>query len=272
MRKILATTLVMMMALMGMTAARAEMGEVPVLRVGMECAYAPYNWTQAEAGDPAIAISGGGGYADGYDVQIARYVAEQLGMRLEIVKIEWDGLIPALTSGSGKIDAIIAGMSPTEARRMVVDFTDPYYESDLVVVVRNDGPYAQAQSLADLAGARITGQLNTFHYDLIEQIEGVNRQVAMGDFPVMVAALSGGRIDGYISERPGAMSAVAANPDFTYLVFEEGNGFEVDPEETIISVAIRQGSPLLEPINAALADLREEVRLEMMAQALERQP
>ena len=96
--------------------------------------------------------------------------------------------------------------------------------------------------------------------------------MAMGDFPVMVAALSGGRIDGYISERPGAMSAVAANPSLSYLVFEEGKGFQIDPEETIISVAVRQDSPLLEQINTALAGLTEEARLELMTQALERQP
>lgn len=270
MRKILAATLVMMMALMGMMAGSAA-AELPVLRVGMECAYAPYNWTQAEPSEYAVPLAAGG-YADGYDVQVARYLAEQLGMQLEIVKTEWDGLIPALTSGTGKIDAIVAGMSPTAARREVVAFTEPYYESDVVVVVRKDGPFANATSIQELAGARITGQLNTFHYDLIEQIEGVNRQVAMGDFPVMVAALSGGRIDGYISERPGAMSAVAANPALSYLVFEEGKGFQIDPEETIISVAVRQDSPLLQQINTALAGLTEEARLELMAQALERQP
>ncbi len=82
------------------------------LRVGMECNYAPYNWTQAEPGEHTVPLSAGG-YADGYDVQVARYLAEKLGMELEIVKTEWDGLIPALTSGAGKIDAIIAGMSPT---------------------------------------------------------------------------------------------------------------------------------------------------------------
>lgn len=269
MRRILAAILVTAMMLTAAVALANE--DLPVLRVGMECGYAPYNWTQTEDSDFARPLAGGG-FADGYDVQVARYLAEQLGMRLEIVKIEWDGLIPALTSGTGKIDAIIAGMSPTEARRMVVDFTEPYYESDLVVVVRADGPYAEAQSLDDLAGARITGQLNTFHYDLIPQIKDVKQQVAMGDFPVMIAALSGGRIDGYVSERPGAMSAVAANPDFIYLSFEEGKGFEVDPEETIISVALRQGSPLLDPINAALADLSEQARLDLMAGALERQP
>lgn len=241
------------------------------LRVGMECAYAPYNWTQAEYSDSAMPLKGGG-FADGYDVQVAKYLAEKLGMDLEIVKIEWDGLIPALTSGTGKIDAIIAGMSPTALRRMVVDFTVPYYESDLVIVIKADGPYAAAKSLADLSGARITGQLNTFHYDLIDQIPEVKKQVAMGDFPVMIAALSGGRIDGYISERPGALSAVAANPSLSYLMFETGQGFLLNPDDTTIAVALRMNSPLLQEMNKALAQLSDEARIELMADALLRQP
>lgn len=270
MKKILALTLTLVLALSGL-AVFAQAEAAPVLRVGMECAYAPYNWTQMEASDYAVPLAGGG-YADGYDVQVARYLAEQLGMQLEIVKTEWDGLIPALTSGQGKIDAIIAGMSPTQERAMVVDFTAPYYESQLVVVVRADGAYAGAKSLKELSGAKITGQLNTFHYDIIDQIEGVQRQVAMSDFPSMVAALSSGRIDGYISELPGALSAVSSNPALTYLEFEEGMGFKADPEETMISIAVRKSSPLLEQMNAALAGLSEEARLELMTGALSRQP
>ncbi len=270
MKRISALILALVLTLSGY-ALSAQAESVPVLRVGMECAYAPYNWTQTQASEYAVPLAGGG-YADGYDVQVARYLADQLGMELEIVKTEWDGLIPALTSGQGKIDAIIAGMSPTQERAMVVDFTDPYYESRLVVVVRADGPFAGAKSLSELAGARITGQLNTFHYDIIGQIEGVQRQVAMSDFPSMIAALSSGRIDGYVSELPGAQSAVASNPALSYLEFEEGMGFQADPEETMISIAVRKGSPLLEQLNAALAGLSEEARVELMTGALSRQP
>ncbi|MFL3952443.1 transporter substrate-binding domain-containing protein, partial [Pseudomonas aeruginosa] len=76
---------------------------------------------------------------------------------------------------SGKIDAIIAGMSPTAERRKEIDFTDPYYESQLVVVVQKDSKYAKAKSLADLSGAKITAQLNTFHYTVIDQIPDVQK-------------------------------------------------------------------------------------------------
>ena len=196
------------------------------LRVGMECNYAPYNWTQAEASDEALPLAGGG-YADGYDVRIARRIAEELGYDIEIVKTEWDGLVPSLLSGN--IDVIIAGMSPTAERMATIDFTDPYYESELVIVVRKDGDYAGATSLADFAGARITGQLNTFHYTVIDQIPDVQKQTAMDTFPTMIVALNAGSIDGYISERPGAESAVATNPDLTYVEFADGQGFETTP-------------------------------------------
>ena len=111
----------------------AAAGLCDTLRVGMECNYAPYNWTQSDASDNAVAIAAGG-YADGYDVRIAKIIAEKLGMDLEIVKTEWDGLTPALLSGN--IDVIIAGMSPTTEREEQVDFTDCYYNSNLVVIIK----------------------------------------------------------------------------------------------------------------------------------------
>lgn len=121
-------------------AVSAEEPENPTgtLRVGMECAYEPYNWTDISgASFGAVPISGEGKtglYANGYDVQIAKYIAARLGMKLEIYSIEWDSLLPALESGA--IDAIAAGMSPTAERAEQIDFTDTYYESNLVVIIR----------------------------------------------------------------------------------------------------------------------------------------
>ena len=239
------------------------------LRVGMECNYAPYNWTQAEESEYAVPLAAGG-YADGYDVRIARRLADALGMDLEIVKIEWDGLTMALMSG--KIDAIIAGMSPTEERKLTIDFTDPYYESDLVMVVRKDGAYAEATSLADFAGARITGQLNTFHYTVIDQIPDVKKQTAMDPFPAMIVALNAGAIDGYVSERPGAVSAVTANPELTFVSFNEGEGFVASPEDVAIAVGVVKGSALKDSINAALAEISREERQQIMDDAVAAQP
>jgi len=261
MKKIIVTLLALAMLLSACAFAEGQ------FRVGMECDYPPFNWTQVDANENTVPIDGGMGFAGGYDVEIAKRIAEGLGKELVVVKIEWDGLIPALNSGM--IDAVIAGMSPTAERKITVDFTDAYYNSDLVVVVRKDSAYANATSLAELSGAKITGQQNTFHYTVIDQIEGVSKQEAMPTFPAMIVALTSGAIDGYISERPGAVSACAANDGLTFVT----PGFTASEEDTSIAVAIKQGNPeLVEQINGILAGIDTDTRNGLMDSAVLNQP
>ena len=261
MKKIIVTLLAVAMLLSACALAEGQ------FRVGMECNYAPFNWTQVEADENSVPIDGGMGFAGGYDVEIAKKIAEALDKELVIVKIEWDGLIPALNSDM--IDAVIAGMSPTAERKVTVDFTDAYYNSDLVVVVRKDGAFAEAASLADFAGAKVTGQQNTFHYTVIDQLEGVNKMPAMETFPAMITALNSGAIDGYISERPGAVSAVAANDGLTFVT----PGFVASEEDTSIAVALKQGQPeRVEQINGILAGISADERNALMDAAVLNQP
>ncbi|MDR1328091.1 MAG: transporter substrate-binding domain-containing protein [Oscillospiraceae bacterium] len=238
-----------------------------VIRIGMECEYAPYNWTQFEETEFSVPI-GGGAYADGYDVQIAKIIADGLGSRLEVVKTEWDGLPPSLTSGM--IDLIIAGMTDTPDRRETIDFTDVYWISDVVIVVMKDGPYANAASLSDFAGAKITGQLSTLHYDLVDKIDGVDKQEAMADFPTMLMSLTSGKIDGYIAERPTALAAELSNPEVTYIAFDAGSGFG---EEVPVSVGVRKSDGGLKAaVDAILAGISEDERAQIMRDAVMRQP
>ena len=236
-------------------------------RVGMECDYPPFNWTQVDENENTVPIDGGMGYAGGYDVEIAKRVAEGLGKELVVVKVEWDGLIQKLNAG--QIDAVIAGMSPTAERKITVDFTDAYYNSDLVIVVRKDSAFAEAKTLEDFSGAKITGQLNTFHYTVIDQIPGVQKMPAMDTFPTMTVALTSGAIDGYISERPGAVSACAANNDLAFVT----PGFVASEEDTSIAVAIKQGQPeLIAEINGILAGIDTDARNQLMDNAVLNQP
>lgn len=239
------------------------------LVVGMECAYAPYNWAQAEESEFTVKLDNGM-YADGYDVQIAKMVAKALGVTLVIKPIEWEGLIPALESG--EIDMIIAGMSPTEKRKLSIDFSDTYFDSNLVMVVKKDGAYATATSIQDFANAKITGQLNTFHYDVIDQINGVQKQTALADFSALIQSLASGAIDGYVCEKPGAVSAVASNPEFAFVEFAEGNGFTCDPAESSISVGIRKNSNLAAEINKVVSSLTKAEKEALMDAAIARQP
>ncbi|MER2107249.1 MAG: transporter substrate-binding domain-containing protein [Solibacillus sp.] len=237
-------------------------------KVGMEAGYAPFNWTQQDDSNGAVKISGAAEYAGGYDVEIAKKIAEGLGKELVIVKTEWDGLVPALQSGV--VDAIIAGMSPTEERKQSIDFTESYYTSDFVIVTKAGGAYADAKTLADFTGAKITAQLNTTNYNVIEQIPDVKAQPAMDNFPAMRVAVESGVIDGYVAERPEAISAATANTNFTYSVLEDG--FETDIADVSVAVGIRKDYEEKAKIDETLKAISEDDRQKLMEAAIANQP
>lgn len=167
-----------------------------VLRVGMECNYAPYNWSQADNSNGAVAISNVDNmYTNGYDVQVAQKIADALGKELEIQALEWDSLVPGVQSG--KLDMIIAGMSPTADRKEKIDFSNNYYTSNLVVVTKK-GSLSDVKTIADLKDKKIAAQSGTFHLTaLTEQTEA--KASEMADFSAMLIALKAGTIDGYIA-------------------------------------------------------------------------
>ena len=237
-------------------------------RIGMEAGYPPFNWTQQDDANGAVKIADNAEYAGGYDVQMAKKIAEGLGKELVIVKMEWDGLVPALQSN--KIDAIIAGMSPTEERKKTIDFTENYYTSDFVMVIKKGSKYEGAKSIQDFSGAKITSQLNTSNYTVIDQIKGVEKQTAMESFPAMRVALEAGKIDGYVAERPEGISASAANDKFTYVAFEEG--YDTDLSNTSIAVGLRKDDTNREKINEILKGISEDDRQAIMEEAISQQP
>ncbi len=177
-----------------------------VLKVGMECAYEPYNWTQDDDRNGALPIKNlSGKYANGYDVQIAAMVAASMNMTIEIYQYEWESLIPAVQSGN--LDAIVAGMSPTEERKKEVDFTTPYYRSTLVVVTRGGSVIADAKSLEEIdkEGVKVAGQPGTFHLSALKsQTSNLTVIDSLANFVDMRIALEAGTIDGYVAERPTA--------------------------------------------------------------------
>ncbi|WP_144594150.1 transporter substrate-binding domain-containing protein [Priestia flexa] len=243
-------------------------GDADTFTVGLEAGYPPFNWTQNDDSNGAVKIKGGSQYAGGYDVEMAKKIADGLGKELVIVKTEWDGLVPALTLG--KIDAIVAGMSPTAERKETIDFSDNYYNSNLVMVVKKGSKYEGATKIADFKGAKITAQLNTFHYSVIDQIKGVSKETAMDNFPAMRVALESGVIDGYVSERPEAVSASAANDNFAMVEFKDG--FKTSADDTAVAVGLKKDSELKEEINKILKGISEEERTSIMDAAIKNQP
>ena len=233
-----------------------------VLKVGMECAYAPYNWTQTNADNDALKIKNADGYANGYDVQAARKIAASLGVELEIYAYKWDALIPAVESGT--IDCVIAGMSPTAERKAVLDFSDNYYVSNLVIIVREDGAYANAQSLADFKGCSIGAQAATFHAEALKQIEDVKENI-LDDFTLLYTALTANTIDGYVAEEPTAYSICSEGSGLTFApLVNNSTGFTCDEGDTAIAVGVRKGSDLAAAISEIVDGISDSERSELM--------
>ena len=181
----------------------------------MECGYAPYNWTQPSDENGAVPISGSSDYAYGYDVMMAKHIADELGLELEIVKLDWDSLVPAVQSG--KVDCVIAGQSITSDRLESVDFTTPYYYASIITLVKADGKYADAKGVADLDGAVCTSQQNTVWYDTcLPQIPNAQILPAQESAPAMLVALSAGKCDAVVTDMPTGQAALIAYPDFNY--------------------------------------------------------
>jgi len=235
--------------------------------VGMECNYAPFNWMQINANDTAVQLADGS-YCDGYDVVMAQAIADGLGKTLVIKSIAWEGLEPALNSG--EIDAIIAGMTETPERAENADFTSPYYESEMVIITKNDSEYASATSIQEFEGARVLGQLNTTYDDIIAQIDGVIHATPLASYPMMIMALQNGEVDALTAELPVATGTVAAHNNLVIVRFADGLGFEVD---TTVSIALKKGNTdLLNVIQAILDDISLEERNDWMIDATNRQP
>jgi putative lysine transport system substrate-binding protein len=239
----------------------------------MECAYAPYNWTQSTNANGAVQIQNSQDFAYGYDVIMAKYLADKIGYKLEIHKMDWDSLPPAVQVGT--IDCAIAGQSITAGRLMTLDFTTPYYYASIVCLVNGSSPFASATGVSGLAGATSTSQLNTVWYDnCLPQIPDVDQLPAMDSAPAMLVALTSGKCDLVVTDMPTAMAAVVVYPELKLLDFTgSGDNFDVDEEEINIGISVQKGnSALLNSLNKALAKLTVADFEKMMNDAIKVQP
>ena len=297
MKKVLAMMMAMMMVLSmaacgsadkettgapadGSTAAENVTGvEDGVLTVGMECAYAPYNWTQMDASNGAVPIKNvPGAYANGYDVMIAKKICEANNWELEIVSSAWDSLVPAVQSGV--IDACIAGQSMTAERMAEVDMAGPYYYATIVCVTTKDSKFASAKSIAELAGGKRTAQSGTIWYDsCLPQIQGAQLQSPAETAPAMIMALQTKMVDFICTDMPTAMGAVAKDANLVVLNFSGTAGdfqFEseqVRAENVNIGMSVKKGNTtLLDAMNAVLGKMTEKDFNDLMDQAIAVQP
>lgn len=278
-RKLAAAGVAVLLAAAALTACKSrEKGpeaanDEGVLRAAMECSYAPYNWTQPTADNGAVPISGSSDFAYGYDVMTAKKIADSLGRRLEIVKLDWDSLVPAVQSG--KVDCVIAGQSITADRLQSVDFTKPYYYATIVTLTKAGSRYENAGSVAELAGASATSQLNTIWYNVcLPQIPEGTIQPAQESAPAMLVALSSGRCELAVTDKPTGQAALLANPDLKLLDFSGTDGdFKVSDEDINIGISLKKGNTKLkDEINGVLSAMTKDDFNRMMAEAISVQP
>ena len=245
-----------------------------VLTIAMECAYAPYNWTQYDDSNGAVPIKGTNGeYVNGYDVMIAKKICEANGWQLEVVRTDWDSLVPGVQTGL--YDAVIAGQSMTETRMKQVDFAGPYFYASIVCVTKKDSPFASAKGLADLAGGTCTAQIATVWYDsMLPQIKGAKVQTAAETAAAMLMALETDTVDFICTDMPTALGAVAVYPDMMVLDFTNSeDNFQVDQGEINIGVSVMKGNTVLkEAIDSVLSKMTADDFNAMMDEAIKVQP
>jgi len=249
------------------------------LTVGMECAYAPYNWTQMDDSNGAVPISNvPGAYANGYDVMIAKRICQAYGWELEIVSSAWDSLTPAVQAKT--MDANIAGQSMTADRMQEVEMCGPYYYATIVCLTTKDSAYANAKSIADLAGGKGTAQSGTIWYDTcLPQIPNINLQTAAETAPAMIMQLETGSVDYVCTDMPTAMGAAAKNENLVVLNFSGTDGdfqfaSEQERAENVnIGISVLKGNTELKTaIDRVLGAMTEEHFNAMMDYAIAVQP
>ena len=246
-------------------------GEGYVLRVGMNCSAAPFGWTQDSDANGAWPISGTNQYVCGYDVQVARKICETYGWELQIIKTDWDGLIPGVVSG--KLDCCISTLGVTEERLQSVDFSNYYWNNGCIMVVRKDSPYVNATSIAEFDGAKITTQIATIWEPLVQQIPNVKAEPCLSGLPELFVAVSSGKVDGIITGLSEAQSACMSNPDLTWVTFDEGKGFDVELSALCAGIPLAKGNTeLKEKIDAVIATMDHDTQMKMMTEALNAQP
>jgi ABC-type amino acid transport substrate-binding protein len=203
--------------------------------------------------------------------QIKKIIAEELGLELEIKALAWDALIQNLNTGG--IDMIIAGMSPTPERLETIDFTEAYYESTHVLLVKKDSEYASAKKLADFAGATVIGQTGTIYADLVPQAVAAGAVAGnnLATVPLIVNAILNDTVDATIVEEPVAKGICSQYSNLSYVVLSDG--FDVAKEDKVVSIGVRKGYDLTEEINEVLKNvLTESVRVQLMEEAIANAP
>ena len=188
----------------------------------------------------------------GVDIEIAQKIADELGVKLTVVDMDFDGLVPALNGGKG--DFIAAGYTITEERQQSVDFSDEYATSNQMVIVTKDDPKVAGATVEDLAGKTIGVQLGmTGDLFVSDEVEGAT----VKQYKSAIEAgmdLANGKLDAVVVDKLPAQSIVANNDSLT--VYDD----VLTTEQYAMAVRKGESDDLLEVINKVLADMKGDIQ------------
>lgn len=238
MKKVLVFLMMAIMAcsllLTGCGGEEKKADEAKVLRVGTEPAFAPFEFPKE-----------GSKELTGFDIELVQALGKQLGYKVQIEGMGFDALIPALQAGN--IDAAIAGMTITDERKKVVTFTDSYYTSGLMIMVRKD---STVKSIDDLKGKTIACQIGTTGENKSRTVEGAKVK-AFNTQDEAALELKNGGCDAVIGDAPVIEYYMTkAGKDFAMTV---GEKMEAEP----YGIAVKKDSKLAGELNKALAELKK---------------
>lgn len=220
-----------------------EIKESGVLVVGTSADFAPYEWHLIKDGKDEIV---------GFDIDIVGAIAEELGVELEILDMDFDGLLPALTTG--KVDLIAAAMTPTEERKKSVDFTDVYLETTNVVVIRKEDAekYASVESLQD-PSVRWAEQKGTIQETFVKESFPDAPLQSVGKWRLALMSLNTGAADAVLVADTVAKQIIKSNPELMIVDVDMGTG----AEEAALAVAKDSGE-FLETVNEIVNRMIED--------------
>lgn len=235
-----------------------------VLRVGVECDYPPNNWEEERPTGSNVPLANKEGfYAEGYDIQIAKIVAKSIGAELEIKKLAWDDLIPALNRN--EIDVIFSGMLDTAERRKLIDFTETYEETmtEYGVFVHKNGKWADAKNLTDFAGARFIAQKDTNLDSAINQLQGAVHLPPVDTVSNVFDTIVKNEADGTVVDIQFMNSCKKTYPELKGLKFPKDNGFVLNYSGICAGVR-KNDTKLADEINNVLKKIPLHERQKIM--------
>ena len=218
------------------------------LVVGVSADYAPFEFMYPDAGGNMV--------YGGIDISVAQYVADEMGLTMQVENMSFDNLLASLDKGD--FDIVLSAMEATPERLENADFSDPYYTDVPPAILVKADVADQYKTLADFNGKSVGAQTATTKLDLVNDIEGAT-PVALASVLDLVNELVYDKVDAILVDGGVAQQYADANPD---LVIAEASA-ELG-EAAPYCIAVQKGDPkgLLDGINAAIAKMTAENKIE----------